>query len=167
MLPGVKLLWDLVNAMIEVHRAAAWRLWDIPSMGLWLLFAMVFLLPGWILATMRRTVVIDPGHAVALQVNDFVIYRWSSSTPLSAFDSVRLFIPPPSSSSSSRARVAHHVTLSGSDRKKLIVYLEEDEDVARAVARDVAAFCALPLRDEVKHDTASEAESREDEDVVG
>jgi hypothetical protein len=39
MLPGFKLVWDWVLAVIEVHRASAWRRWDIPAMGVWLLFA--------------------------------------------------------------------------------------------------------------------------------
>jgi hypothetical protein len=40
--------------------------------------------------------------------------------------------------------------------QNLIVYLDRDEDAARAIAREIAASTALPLRDDVKHQDDSE-----------
>jgi hypothetical protein len=154
MLPGFKLAWDLIQALIEVGRAGAWRLSDVFGFGIWLMVTLVCLVPGWIIATIRRKVVIDPGHGTVLQVNDFLVYRWSSSRTLREFESVRLFIPPRSSSTRPRARVSHHVTLTSAARKDLLVYIEEDEDDARAVAQEIAAFCALPFRDDVQEQAA-------------
>jgi hypothetical protein len=161
MLPGVKLAWDLIQALIEVGRAGAWRLADVFGFGIWLMVILVCLVPGWIIATIRRKVVIDPGHGTVLQVNDFLVYRWSSSRTLREFAGVRLFIPR-SSSTRARARVNHHVTLTAAARKDLLVYMEEDEDDARAVAQEIAAFCALPFRDDVKDAVQPDDESTDE-----
>ena len=157
MLPGLKLGWDWVQALIEVGRASAWQLTDVLSFGVWLLLALVCLVPGWILATIRRHVAIDPGRRTAQQVNDFLVYRWSSSRSLDEFTAVRLYVPPPASSTSRRTGVSHHVALVDRQaRQQLLAYMDDSEDRARAVAQDIAATCALPFNDEVSAEQPSE-----------
>jgi hypothetical protein len=154
MLPGLKLLRDFVRALTEVAAASAWHWTDLFGFGLWLLFALVFLLPGWIIATLRRSVAIDRAQRSILQINDFLLYRWTSTRPLSEFQSVRLYFPRRTSSSSSKS--SYHVELTGAKGKNMIVYLDRDGDTARAIAREVAACTALPLRDDINHQDDSE-----------
>jgi hypothetical protein len=154
MLPGLKLLWDFVGALIEVGAASAWHWTDVFGFGLWLVFALVFLVPGWIIATLRRSVAIDRAQRLILQINDFLLYRWTSTRSLGEFQAVRLYFSRRTSSSSAKA--SHHVELAGAKGKNVIVYLDRDEDAARAIAREVAAFTALPLQDDVNRQDDSE-----------
>jgi hypothetical protein len=149
MLPGLKLMRDVGAAMIEVNRAKAWALTDVLSFGLPLAFALVFLAPGWVIATLRRRVTFDRLDHHVRQVNDFLLYRWSSTRPLSEFTAVRLYIPR-RSSSGDRVGTSVHVDLVGArPGKELIVYLDEDEQRARALGREIAALTSLPLRDDI------------------
>jgi hypothetical protein len=159
MLPGLKMLWDFVNALIEVARAAAWRLTDVVGFGVWLLISLIVVVPGWLLASFRRRVLIDRAAGTVLQVNDFLVYRWSSTRPITDFKVVRLRVPR--RGSSKRAGVSHHVelvTARGSDQ--VIVFMDDDYDLALAVGRDVTSYTHLPLRDDVK--SGVEEESGED-----
>ncbi len=154
MLPGLKLLWDFVRALIEVGAASAWHWSDVFGFGFWLFFALVFLVPGWIIATLRRSVAIDRAQRSILQINDFLLYRWTSTRSLGEFQAVRLYFPRRTSSSSAKA--SYHVELTGAKGKNVIVYLDRDEDAARAIAREVAASTALPLQDDLNHQDDTE-----------
>lgn len=165
MLPGFKLAWDLVNAIVEVTRAGDWRLTDVLSFGVWLLVILVIVLPGWIIATLRRTVVIDPGHRTVVQTNDFILYRWRSARRLDEFHRVRLFIPPSPSSSRKRTGVSHHVELTARTGKPLIAFMDDSEDRARAVAHEIAAACGLAMRDDVAAGRGHDVEDTESEDA--
>jgi hypothetical protein len=159
MVPGLKLLWDFVSGILEVARAADWRLLDLLGFGVWLLMASVFLVPGWLLASFRRRVLIDRAQRTVLQINDFLVYRWSSTRSFDEFNTVRVYAP--SRSSSKRARVSHHVELTCDRSKKaLIVFIDDDYDRARAVGREVSTFTALRFRDDVEQGV--DAESDED-----
>jgi hypothetical protein len=165
MLPGFKLGWDWIQALIEVGRAGAWRLWDLVGFSVWLGVMLICLVPGWIIATIRRKVVIDPGRRTVLQVNDFLIYRWSSSRSLNEFNAVLLFVQKETSTKSRRTGVSHHVTFDvqpAGRKKELLVYMDDSEDRARAVAREIAAACGLPCNDEIANGVREEEEEEED-----
>jgi hypothetical protein len=147
MLPGLKLAWDMIQALVEVGRANAWRAWDLLSFPVWFSVILIIVVPGWILATLRRSVVIDPGQRLVRQVNDFVIYRWSSTRPLDDFVAVRLSDPPPSANR--KAIVTHRVELIGRNGQHLIVQMEDDEDRARGAGTEVSLVTGLPVRDEI------------------
>jgi hypothetical protein len=155
-LPGFKLLWDFIAALIEVGRAGAWQITDILGFGVWLVFTLVFLLPGWAIATIRRRVVVDRTARELLQTNDFLVYRWTSRRSLNDFDGVRLFLPPRTSSSSTRASC--HVEMHAG-RKSVILLLADDAEEARRVGREVAEYAVLPLRDEIRDDGQEEEEN--------
>lgn len=148
-IPGIKLGWDLVNALREIARANAWQLSDVFAVGIWLLFALVFLVPGWLIATIRRRVEIDRvGHAVQ-QVNDFGIYRWTSSRPLSDFKEVRLYVPK-TSSTSKRVGASVHVELTPTrGQSPVMVFMDDDEARARSIADDVTRATGLTLRNDL------------------
>lgn len=147
MLPGFKLGWDMILALVEVGRANAWRAWDLLSFPVWLSVVLIIVVPGWIIATLRRTVVIDPGQRLVRQVNDFVIYRWSSSRSLDDFVAVRLSDPRPSANR--RNIVTHRIELVGRNGKHVIVQMEDDDERARGAGTEVALVTALPLHDEI------------------
>ena len=147
MLPGFKLAWDMIQALIEVARANAWRAWDLLSFPVWLSVVLVIVIPGWIIATLRRTVVIDPGQRQVLQINDFLVYRWSASRTLDDFVAVRLSDPPPSSNR--RTIVTHRIELIGRNGKHVLVQMEDDEDRARGAGTEVALVTGLSVQDEI------------------
>jgi hypothetical protein len=47
-------------------------------------------------------------------------------------------------------------------KKELLVYMDDSEDRARAVAREIAAACGLPCNDEIANGVREEEEEEED-----
>jgi hypothetical protein len=81
------------------------------------------------------------------RVHDFLIYRWHATQSLNEFSRVRLFLPD---RKNSRDKVIQfHVEFATSDKNSVLIYIDENEEAARAVAREVAAFTGLELRDDL------------------
>jgi hypothetical protein len=160
-LPGLKLLRDFVSGLIDAGGAVSFGVGDVFGLILFLFFMLVFLVLGWVMATIRRRVTLDPSTRGVVQTNDFLVYRWTNRRSLDDFDSIRVFLPRRTSSSSSK-RPMYHVDLNA-ERKSVILLLTEDEDEARQVGRELGQLTGLPLRDEIRHDRDDEADEDEDE----
>lgn len=130
----------------------------------WLLIlaglAVVFIVPGWMLAFMRRKVIVDVSIGDAEEGNDFRVYRRIKTHSLNEFQRV-LLVETVTKSEDSRGNTKktrfHDVRLvKGKPKEYILVGTMQEEEKAEELGKAVAKITGLPFEIQEKIETRSE-----------
>jgi hypothetical protein len=163
LLPGLKILLDLLREPdgLLASRSVVGVAFEALGTPFGLAVALVFLVPGWILVTVRRHTTFDMRARELIEVRDVLVYRRTRRAPLATFRTLRLRRAP---FTSGRTRLRFDVDLLGPGGAEVFVYSDGNAEEARQVALDLSA--ATGLRFEDRLDTTT-AQSEIDEGELG
>lgn len=105
----------------------------------------IFIIPGWALAFMRRRVIVDMSHGEVEEANDFIVYRRPKTHPLSSFKKV-LLVEIVNRSRDGKTRYSHDVRLISQARNDYVLTASmQEEEKAEEFGRALAKLTRLPF----------------------
>lgn len=158
---GLYLAWNVVAAMFETltggHPSEA-----VGFIAGWIIATVVaaaFLIPGWLLLTLRKRTIVDRARREVTDVRDFLVYRHQKTQPIGSKAEVRLEREVSSSNEpDTNSRQIYSVTLVPAAGREVIVWLADTEQNARDVGSKFASVVGVPVVDLLARPAPSEVD---------
>jgi len=146
---GVYFTYNWVIAGIIEYLKAGDYAGLISGAWIWLLlFAILFIIfvvPGWALAFMRRKVIVDVSRGEVEEANDFIVYRRPITHAISSFNMV-LLVEIVSKSKDGKTRYFYDVRLVSQTKKDhVLVASFQEEDKAEEFGKTLSELTRLPF----------------------
>lgn len=156
---GLYLAWNVLAAIVETLTGG--RPGEAVSfVAGWILaiaVAAAFLIPGWLLVTLRKRTIVDRAKREVTDVRDFLVYRHERTQPIDATAQVVLTRDvTPAKEADRNATEIYSVVLAPGGGKDVIVWLGDTPENARDVGRKLGAILGVPVVDRLAEAAPSE-----------